>query len=403
MERSEERIITTQVGSLPRPIDLRKMWDDRLANRPGYDPDAFAARVKSAVAEMVRQQAECGIDVVSDGEQGRIGWTAFLPERLAGLEDRPIARTGATGGGIAGREQAKGQFDGYTMERARLQATGEGREYVPTPEAAKALQVQTVCVGPVTHKGLEPIEREIGNLRAALAETRVVEAFLPSVGPDNMGYQPGQVEYYSSQEEYLQACAKAIRVEYQAIIDAGFVLQIDMPVMKFNALDLDVSAFRKRFGLLVEVLNETLEGLPEDRIRLHLCYGGGRGPHSEDAELPDFIDLLLQVKAQGLSYDQNPRHEWEWEIWKDRKLPDGKVLIPGCVGHTNDVIEHPELVRQRIVRLANLVGRENVIASTDCGLAQSVFGPKIHPDLVWAKFRTLAEGARRATTELWGS
>ena len=170
--------------------------------------------------------------------------------------------------------------------------------------------------------------------------------------------------------------------KYKAIIDAGFVLQIDTPVAKFSALDLDVSDLLERLGLLVEVLNETLEGLPEDRIRLHVCYGGGRGAHSEDAELPDFIDLLLQVKAQGLSYDQNPRHEWEWKIWKDRKLPDGKVLIPGCVSHTNDVIEHPELVRQRIVRLANLVGRENVIASTDCGLAQSVFAPKIHPDLV---------------------
>jgi 5-methyltetrahydropteroyltriglutamate--homocysteine methyltransferase len=400
MQRSTERIITTQVGSLPRPIDLRQMWDDRLAGR-AYDPDAFAARVKSAVAEMVRQQAECGIDVVSDGEQGRLGWTAFLPERLAGLEDRPVVRTGPTGGGFGGREQAKGQFDGYLAERVRLQAMGDGREYIPTPEATGALQVQTVCVGPVSHKGLGPIQREIDNLHAALAETRVVEGFLPSVGPDNMGYQPGQVEYYRSQEEYLRACAKAIREEYKAIIDAGFVLQIDTPVAKFNALDLEVSGFRKRFGLLVEVLNETLEGLPEDRIRLHVCYGGGRGPHSEDAELPDFLDLLLQVKAEGLSYDQNPRHEWEWEIWKERKLPDGKVLIPGCVGHTNDVIEHPELVRQRIVRLANLVGRENVIAGTDCGLAQSVFGPKIHPDLVWAKFRTLAEGARRATEELW--
>lgn len=401
MQRSTERIITTQVGSLPRPNDLRKMWDDRLAGRPTYDPDAFAARVKTAVAEMVRMQAECGIDVVSDGEQGRIGWTAFLPERLNGLEDRPLVRTAPTPGGMGGRERDKGEFDGYYAERGRLAAMGEGREYVPTPEAVKALQVQTINVGPVSHKGLEPIQREIANLKAAVSETQVLEAFLPSVGPDNMGYQPGQVEYYSTQEEYLRACAKAIREEYKAIIDAGFVLQIDMPVAKFNALGMELSDFRRRFGLLVEVLNETLEGLPEERIRLHLCYGGGRGPHSEDAELLDFIDMILKINAQGFSYDQNPRHEWEWEIWKDTKLPDGKVLIPGCVSHTNDVIEHPELVRQRIVRLANLVGRENVIASTDCGLAQSVFGPKIHPELVWAKFKTLADGARRATEELW--
>jgi 5-methyltetrahydropteroyltriglutamate--homocysteine methyltransferase len=398
MKRSIDRIITTQVGSLPRPIDLRKMWDDRLAGRP-YDQEAFAGRVRSAVAEMVEQQADTGIDVVSDGEQGRLGWTAFLPERLAGFEDRPATQTG--GGTVTGRERKKGEFDGYLAERARLQAMGEGREYVPTPEAVKALQTQTVCVGPISHKGPEPIQREIDNFKAALQNVQVVEALLPSVGPDNMGYQPGQNEYYSSQEDYLRACATAVREEYKAILDAGFVLQIDTPVMKFNALDMDVESFRKRFGLLVEVFNETLAGLPEDRIRLHVCYGGGRGPHSEDITLPEFVDLILQVRAAGLSYDQNPRHEWEWEIWKDTKLPDGKLLIPGCVGHTNDVIEHPELIRQRIVRLANLVGRENVIAGTDCGFAQSVFGPKIHPELVWAKFRALAEGARLATKELW--
>ena len=397
MKRSTERIITTQVGSLPRPNDLRKLWDDRLAGRP-YDKAAFAARVGTASAEMVKQQADCGIDVVSDGEQGRLGWTAFLPERLAGFEERP--GTGG-GGGVTGRERQKGQFDGYLAERARLTAWGEGREYTPTPEAVAALRTQTICVGPVTHKGPEPIQNEIANFKQALQDVQVAEAFMPSVGPDNMGYLPGQNEFYSNQEDFLRACARAIREEYKAILDAGFVLQIDTPVMKFNALGMDVDSFRKRFGLLVEVFNETLAGLPQDMIRLHICYGGGRGPHSEDVMLSEFIDLVLQVNAAGLSLDQNPRHEWEWEIWKDTKLPDGKVLIPGCVGHTNDVIEHPELVRQRIVRLANLVGRENVIAGTDCGFAQSVFGPKIHPDLVWAKFRTLAEGARLATKELW--
>jgi len=400
MQRSTDRIITTQVGSLPRPNDLRKMWDDRLAKRSSHDEAAFQARVRSAAAEMVKQQSECGIDVVSDGEMGRIGWTAFLPERLNGLEDRPAERT--TAANYGGRERAKGLFDGYMAERARLTASGEGREYQPTQEAQEALRVRTFCTGPVTHKGPEAINREIDNFNAALAGTQVVEAFIPSVGPDNMGYLPDQNEYYSNQEDFLRDCAKAIRGEYKAILDAGFVLQIDTPVMKFNALDLDVTTFRKRFGLLVEVFNETLAGLDQDRIRLHLCYGGGRGPHSEDVTLNEFVDLILQVNAAGLSYDQNPRHEWEWEIWKDTKLPDGKVLIPGCVGHTNDVIEHPELVRQRIVRLANLVGRENVIAGTDCGFAQSVFGPKIHPDLVWAKFRSLSEGAQLATKELWG-
>jgi 5-methyltetrahydropteroyltriglutamate--homocysteine methyltransferase len=398
MKRSTDRIITTQVGSLPRPNDLRKLWDDRLAGRE-TDPAALDTRVRSAVAEMVKKQVDCGIDVVSDGEQGRLGWTAFLPERLNGFEVRPTS--GPSNFSRAGREAKKGDFDGYLAERARLTAVGEGRDYIPTPEATKALQTTTVCVGPVTHKGTEPIHKEINTFKAALDGAQVVEAFLPSVGPDNMGYQPGQNEYYSSDEDFLRDGARAIREEYKAILDAGFVLQIDTPVAKFNALGLDVESFRKRFALLVEVFNETLEGLPEDMIRLHVCYGGGRGPHSEDVALPEFLDLILKVRAAGLSFDQNPRHEWEWEIWKDTKLPDGKVLIPGVVGHTNDVIEHPELVRQRIVRLANLVGRENVIAGSDCGFAQSVFGPKIHPDLVWAKFKSLAEGARLATKELW--
>jgi 5-methyltetrahydropteroyltriglutamate--homocysteine methyltransferase len=401
MKRSTDRIITTQVGSLPRPNDLRKLWDDRLAKRPEFDQAAFDARVRSAVAEMVNAQVDCGIDVVSDGEQGRIGWTAFLPERLNGLEDRPASAT--TAANYGGREREKGLFDGYLAERARLTASGEGREYQPTPEAQEALRVRTFCVGPVTYKGPEAINQEIATFKAALSGVDVVEAFLPSVGPDNMGYLPDQNEHYSHQDDFLRDCARAIRGEYKAILDAGFVLQIDTPVMKFNALGMEVPEFRKRFGLLVEVFNETLAGLDADRVRLHLCYGGGRGPHSEDITLPEFVDLILQVNAAGLSYDQNPRHEWEWEIWKDTKLPDGKVLIPGCVGHTNDVIEHPELVRQRIVRLANLVGRENVIAGTDCGFAQSVFGPKIHPDLVWAKLRSLSEGAALATKELWNN
>ncbi len=399
MKRSTDRIITTQVGSLPRPNDLRKLWDDRLAKRPSFDPAAFDARVKSAVAEMVQKQVECGIDVVSDGEQGRIGWTAFLPERLNGLEDRPADASTAVNYG--GREREKGLFDGYMAERARLTASGEGRDYQPSPEAQEALRVRTFCTGPVSYKGPEAINKEITNFKSALDGVRVVDAFLPSVGPDNMGYLPDQNEFYSHQDDFLRDCAKAIRGEYKAILDAGFQLQIDTPVMKFNALGLDVDTFRKRFGLLVEVFNETFKGLDTDRIRLHLCYGGGRGPHSEDVTLPEFIDLILQVSAVGFSYDQNPRHEWEWEIWKETKLPDGKVLIPGCVGHTNDVIEHPELVKQRIVRLANLVGRENVIASSDCGFSQSVFGPKIHPDLVWAKLRSLSEGAELATKELW--
>ncbi len=400
MKRSTDRIITTQVSSLPRPNDLRQLWDDRLAKRPGYTREAFDARVKTAVAEMVQQQTRL--------------WHRRRQRRRDGSHrlDRTSCRSASTGSRtgqwavrgtatIASREVEKGLFNSYLAERQRLTASGEGREFQPSAEARQALRVQMVASGEISHKGFGPINQEIGYFKDALAQTPVLEGFMASVGPDNMGYQPGQMEYYSHQDDFLRACAAAIRNEYKAIIDAGLVLQIDTPVMKFVALDMDVPTFRKRFGLLVEVFNETLKGLPSDMIRLHLCYGGGRGPHSEDVGLNEFLDLILQVNADGLSFDQNPRHEWEWEILKDVKLPDGKVLIPGCVGHTNDVIEHPNLVRQRIVRLANLVGRENVIASSDCGFAQSVFGPKIDPDLVWAKFRALSEGAALATKELW--
>lgn len=280
MKRSTDRIITTQVSSLPRPNDLRQLWDDRLAKRPGYTREAFDARVKTAVAEMVQQQHDCGIDVVSDGEMGRIGWTNFLPERLNGFEDRPMGGAGTAT--IASREVEKGLFNSYLAERQRLTASGEGREFQPSAEARQALRVQMVASGEISHKSFGPINQEIGFFKDALAQTPVLEGFMASVGPDNMGYQPGQMEYYSHQDDFLRACAAAIRNEYKAIIDAGLVLQIDTPVMKFVALDMDVPTFRKRFGLLVEVFNETLKGLPSDMIRLHLCYGGGRGPHSED-------------------------------------------------------------------------------------------------------------------------
>jgi 5-methyltetrahydropteroyltriglutamate--homocysteine methyltransferase len=399
MKRSTDRILTTHVGSLPRPVNLRAMWDDRLAGRASYDADAFSERVKRAVVDVVHSQVEAGIDVVSDGEQGRLGWTAYLPERLEGFEDRPLDNESSAVASATPHE--KMAFGGYVAERARLQATGEGREYTPTPEARQALQMKTVCVGSVRHKTLEPLRREIAAFKEALGRVQVTDAFLPAVGPDNMFYQPDLIEFYSSQEDYLRACARAMRREYEAIIEAGLVLQIDTPVMKFAYLGMDLPSFRKRFELLVEVLNETLAGLPEDRIRLHICYGGGRGPHADDASLPEFLDIVLKVRAAGLSYDQNPRHEWEWEVWRDYKLPDGKVLIPGMVGTTTEVVEHPELVKQRIVRLARLVGRENVIAGTDCGFAQSVFIPKIHPELVWAKLKSLSDGARLATAELW--
>ena len=380
MKHSTDRILTTHVGSMPRPPELRAMLDAQQAQET-YDEAAFSALVKDSVAQIVRRQAEVGLDIVNDGEQYKTGWSSYIRDRLSGFEFRDVPP--GAGNMERGTERIKGDYDRYFADMARNR-TGAG--------PAK----QMICTGPISYVGHAEIQTDVENLHAALQGVEVAEAFMASVGPDNVGYQPEQNEHYSSEEEYVRACAEALRTEYKAIADAGFVLQVDTPVMKFNALGMELDDFRTRFGRLVELLNHTLQDVPEEQIRLHICYGGMRGPHSEDINLNEFVDLLLQIRASGISYDQNPRHEHEWKLWRDVKLPDGKVLIPGVVAHTNDVIEHPELIADRIERLANLVGRENVVAGTDCGL-----GGRVHPDIVWGKFRAMVEGAQRASAVLW--
>lgn len=380
MKRSVDRILTTHVGSMPRPPELRAMLDARQAQEP-YDEEALAILVKQSVADIVRQQAEAGLDIINDGEQYKTGWSGYIRDRLGGFEFLDVPP--GAGNMERGTERAKGDYDRYFADQARARTR-------------PAVTRQMVCTGPITYTGQAEIQADVDNLRAALEGVDVPEAFIASVGPDNVGYQPEQNQYYASEEEYVEACAEAMRAEYKAITDAGFVLQVDTPVMKFNALGMELPDFRMRFGRLVELLNHTLQDIPEEQVRLHICYGGMRGPHSEDINLNEFVDLLLQIRASGISYDQNPRHEHEWKLWRDVKLPDGKVLIPGVVAHTNDVIEHPELIAERIERLANLVGRENVVAGTDCGL-----GGRVHPDIAWGKFRAMVEGARRASAALW--
>ncbi len=380
MKHSVDRILTTHVGSMPRPPELRAMLDAKQAQEP-YDEDALAALVKQSVADIVKQQAEAGLDIINDGEQYKTGWSGYIRDRLGGFEFLDVPP--GAGNMERGTERVKGDYDRYFADQARTRAR-------------PAITKQMVCTGPITYTGDAEIQADVENLRAALEGVDVAEVFMASVGPDNVGYQPEQNQYYASEEEYVQACAEAMRAEYKAITDAGFVLQVDTPVMKFNALGMELPDFRMRFGRLVELLNHTLQDIPEEQIRLHICYGGMRGPHSEDINLGEFVDLLLQIRASGISYDQNPRHEHEWKLWRDVKLPDGKVLIPGVVAHTNDVIEHPELIADRIERLANLVGRENVVAGTDCGL-----GGRVHPDIAWGKFRSMVEGAKRASAVLW--
>jgi 5-methyltetrahydropteroyltriglutamate--homocysteine methyltransferase len=373
LKRSTDRILTTHVGSLPRPAGLQELLRARFDGK-AYDEGALSAELKQSVAEVVRRQVETGLDVINDGEQNKLGWSGYIRERLSGFEMKTL-----------------------TPE----EMPPPGRSVIEFPEyhsraTANANPAQWVCTGPIAYAGGLDIKSDIENLQSALAGLSYTEVFMASVGPDNVGYQPGQNQYYRSEDEYIEACGAAMRQEYQAIIDAGYVLQIDTPVHKFDTLSLSVPDFRKRFRRLVEILNETLRGFPPEQVRLHICYGGMRGPHAADVQLNDFVDLLFQVNAAGYSFDQNVRHEHEWKMWRETKLPEGKVLIPGVVAHTTDVVEHPELVADRIVRLANLVGRENVIAGTDCGL-----GGRLPSEIAWAKFHSMVEGARLATKELW--
>jgi 5-methyltetrahydropteroyltriglutamate--homocysteine methyltransferase len=373
MKRSTERILTSHVGTLPRPANLEALLQAGEEKRGEY----FAA-LPAAVKEAVRLQKEAGLDVINDGEYGKIGgFSNYVRTRLAGYELKPLPS-------LIGREQM--DFPAYAV----------GRVGGPRPQGAPP-QMQMVCTGPVSYIGQEEIQRDIHNLKAAVEGQDVVDVFMAAVGPDNVNYQPGGNEYYATTKECVAANAEALKHEYRAIADAGFVLQIDMPVMKYNALSLSLKEFRARFAELVEVINHALEGIPEDQVRVHVCYGGMKIPHTGDLMLGQYLDLLLQIRANGISYDQNVRHEHEWKLFRDVKLPDGKLLMPGVVAHITETIEHPELISGRIVRLANLVGRENVIAGTDCGL-----GNRVHPEIAWAKFRSMAEGARLATKELWG-
>jgi 5-methyltetrahydropteroyltriglutamate--homocysteine methyltransferase len=389
VKRSIERILTTHVGSLPRPPELREM---EQAGATGSEP--YAERLRNAVHEIVSKQIEVGLDVINDGEIYKPSWSGYVRERLSGFEPRPVPE----GYNQRGREAA--EFAGYFSDRGGgVGGIGGnlGAPQGPSGAARSGPATMMACVGPIEYVGQEAVKRDVETLKQATQGVDVADVFMAAVGPDNVGYQPGVNQYYASEEEYIRANASALKHEYKAITDAGFVLQIDTPVMKFNALQMTVPDFRKRFGTLVEIFNETLADIPQEQVRLHMCFGGGRGPHTGDIMLKDFMDLVLQIKATGISIDQNVRHEHEWAIWKDMKLPEDKVLIPGVVAHTTDTIEHPELVAQRLVRYASVVGKENVMAGTDCGL-----GGRVHPDIVWAKFRSMSEGARLATKELWG-
>ena len=393
MKRSENRILVTHVGALPRPQELGSLVMTKTRGE-AHDDVKLASWLRSAVADVVAQQVDAGVDVISDGEYGKTNWTNYIGGRLGGFEIRK-SKPGDTSGsgtqaGIVGRDRKAFEdfYSDYDENAARVRQTRAGGSSTGGQDY--------VNVGPVEYTGQEAVAQDIGNLKAAIAPTQVSDAFMPSIGPDNVLPQI-RYEHYSNEEAYVYAIADAMKSEYKAIADAGFILQIDAPVGKFETQNMTLKAFRERFARSVEALNHALQGIPEEQVRFHLCYGSWHGAHAHDLELKDILDLVLKVNAQAYSIEAaNPRHEHEWKVWKETKLPEGKILIPGVVTHSTNTIEHHELVADRIERFAGVVGRENIIASTDCGL-----GARVHPQIAWAKLRTLSEGARNASNHLW--
>jgi 5-methyltetrahydropteroyltriglutamate--homocysteine methyltransferase len=389
MKRSTSRILTTHVGSLIRPDALQDFLRARQGGKP-YDQAAYDKCLADSVAAVVRRQAEAGIDVVSDGEFGKsISWSQYVLERLSGFERRPI-KPGIVNPFARGADRTR-----FSEFYAELDA----RE---TPATIS----ESICVGPIAYTGQAALQRDIDNFKAALNGVSVEEGFLPVAAPASV-IPDRKNEHYKSDEECLRAIAEAMRTEYRMIVDAGFILQLDdaRTAVTFDRMvpPGTFADYRKWVGMHVELLNHALEGIPEDRVRYHVCWGSWPGPHTTDVPLKDIVDLILQVRVGAYVIEgANPRHEHEWKVWREAKLPPGRVLVPGVISHATNIVEHPELVAERIVRLANLVGRENVIAGTDCGFAQGPFYRRVHPSIMWAKLEALAEGARLASKELWG-
>jgi 5-methyltetrahydropteroyltriglutamate--homocysteine methyltransferase len=380
MKRSTDRILTTHTGSLPRPGPLVELLTAQEAGtRP--DPTTFAAAVRAAVDDAVRKQAAAGVDVVNDGEQGKPGYATYIKDRVSGFGGQSRVTTVWT--------EAR-DFPEYWARR-----TGNTRSAFARP----------ACNGPIEWRDFPAVQRDIDTLRAAVQGVPVTETFMSAASPGVISIFLAN-EYYPSRERYLEAIARVMKAEYEAIYAAGFILQLDCPdlaMARHNRFpDLSLPDFRKIVALHLEVLDEATRAIPPDRMRLHLCWGNYEGPHHHDVPLRDIIDLVLRARPAGISFEgANPRHEHEWALWKEVQLPPGKVLIPGVIDSTTNFIEHPELVAQRIARYAEVVGRENVIAGTDCGFGTFADNDSIDPRIAWAKLTALGEGARRATEALW--
>jgi 5-methyltetrahydropteroyltriglutamate--homocysteine methyltransferase len=384
MRRSDDRILATHVGSLPRPPELLALLERRERGEP-VDEAALGALVGEAVGESVRLQHEHGLDVVNDGELGRTSFLTYVNGRLGGFEPISGGRASPWAGS---REELS--FPDFYATSARS-------------GAANAVHMR--CTGPITYIGQAAVADDIARLGEAFAGSGAAEAFVTAISPTNVeGWQENA--FYDTQEEFLFAIADALREEYRAIVDAGFLLQVDDPgLVTHYALrpDLSVEDCRAWARVRVEALNHALRGIPPERVRFHTCYSINMGPRVHDMELRDIVDLILDIEAGAYSFEAaNPRHEHEWRVWRDVDLPDDKLLIPGVVTHSSVLVEHPDTVAERIVRFATAVGRERVIAGADCGFASFASTDEIHTSIVWAKLAALAEGARRASAELWG-
>jgi 5-methyltetrahydropteroyltriglutamate--homocysteine methyltransferase len=403
MKTSADRILTSHAGSLPRPDDLIE------ANRPrefgsSADEAAFQGTLRAAVTDVVRRQQAAGIDVPGDGEYGKAmghrvnyrAWWSYSFNRLGGLElgtaglyDMPAKR--AKPGEVV--------LTSFADRRDRLAFAAAYRDPESGITTGPRPALWPVCVGPLTYTGQAAIAADIANLKAGLAAAGIDEGFMTSIAPGSASRIDNR--HYATDEEFLFACADAMRAEYTAIIEAGLILQLDDPAIAENwdmvNPEPSVADYQKFSMVRVEALNHAIRGLPQDRIRFHLCWGSWHGPHTTDIPMRDIVDVMLAVKAGAYSFEAgNVRHEHEWRVWQEVKLPDGALILPGVVSHATNVVEHPDVVADRIVRFANLVGRERVIASTDCGL-----GGRVHPQIAWAKLEALAEGAARATRQLW--
>jgi 5-methyltetrahydropteroyltriglutamate--homocysteine methyltransferase len=396
MKRSTERVLTTHVGSLARADSLIPLLRLRENGQP-YDREELARLVREAVTDVVRKQVESGIDIITDGEQGKASFFGYIIERFSGFERKPAAPGRETRPRAAGREYLA--FPDYYAWSERIAEPFGGRS------GGRGQGGVDTCTGPVSYRGREAVQKDIDNLKAAVKSQIYEDVFVPAIASSYVA-STFTNEYYRTHEEYEQAVSDAIREEYKAIVDAGFILQIDDPrLISYYMMnpELSVEECRKWAAERVEAINDSIRGIPPEKVRFHTCYSIDVGPRIHEMALKDIVDIMLKINAGAYSFEAaNPRHEHEYHVFERVKLPDGKILIPGVISHTTNLVEHPELVAERILRLAKIVGRENVIAGADCGFAASALRfNDTHPSIAWLKFAALAEGARLATRDLW--